>query len=146
MTQKPEMRYVSTSPCESFFWSWLNWNEDQLSLLLLRSRDYDGYVSSLLLPEDARRSSLALRAFNVELAQAGIPTTPPHLRHWLLKKIVPVRCSNRFSRVQGKGLGFPEDSRFDANAVLEDGHRGNLQRRPSEPTDQHRAVESKCLN
>ncbi|XP_068585993.1 NADH dehydrogenase (ubiquinone) complex I, assembly factor 6 isoform X4 [Cebidichthys violaceus] len=36
---------------------------------LVRSRDYDGYVSSLLLPEEARRSSLALRAFNVELAQ-----------------------------------------------------------------------------
>uniref|UniRef100_A0A3P8XX52 NADH dehydrogenase (ubiquinone) complex I, assembly factor 6 n=1 Tax=Esox lucius TaxID=8010 RepID=A0A3P8XX52_ESOLU len=34
-----------------------------------RSRDYDGFVSSLLLPEEARRSSLALRAFNVELAQ-----------------------------------------------------------------------------
>lgn len=44
------------------------------SVLLLRSRDYDGFVSSLLLPEEARRSSLALRAFNVELAQAGIPT------------------------------------------------------------------------
>lgn len=99
MTQKPEMSYVSTSHCESFFCSWLNWNEDQLSLLLLRSRDYDGYVSSLLLPEEARRSSLALKAFNVELAQAGIPTTPPHLRHRLLKKIVPVGCYNRFSRV-----------------------------------------------
>ncbi|KAM4601494.1 NADH dehydrogenase (ubiquinone) complex I, assembly factor 6 [Polymixia lowei] len=36
---------------------------------LVRSRDYDGFVSSLLLPEEARRSSLALRAFNVELAQ-----------------------------------------------------------------------------
>ncbi|XP_038833056.1 NADH dehydrogenase (ubiquinone) complex I, assembly factor 6-like isoform X1 [Salvelinus fontinalis] len=36
---------------------------------IVRSRDYDGFVSSLLLPEDARRSSLALRAFNVELAQ-----------------------------------------------------------------------------
>lgn len=46
----------------------------QLSVLLLRSRDYDGFVSSLLLPEEVRRSSLALRAFNVELAQAGIPT------------------------------------------------------------------------
>ncbi|KAE8289339.1 NADH dehydrogenase (ubiquinone) complex I, assembly factor 6 Precursor [Larimichthys crocea] len=34
-------------------------------------RDYDGFVSSLLLPEEARRSSLALRAFNVELAQAA---------------------------------------------------------------------------
>lgn len=102
-------------------------------------------MSSLLLPEDARRSSLALRAFNVELAQAGIPTAPPHLKHGLLKKIVPVSFSNCFSRVQGEGLGFPEDPRFDANAVLEIGHRGNLQRRPSEPTHQHRAVESKYV-
>lgn len=37
-----------------------------------RLRDYEGFVSSLLLPEVARRSSLALRAFNVELSQAGI--------------------------------------------------------------------------
>ncbi|XP_030638200.1 NADH dehydrogenase (ubiquinone) complex I, assembly factor 6 isoform X1 [Chanos chanos] len=36
---------------------------------IVRSRDYDGFVCSLLLPESARRSSLALRAFNVELAQ-----------------------------------------------------------------------------
>ncbi|KAJ8411629.1 hypothetical protein AAFF_G00164370 [Aldrovandia affinis] len=36
---------------------------------MVRSRDYDGFVSSLLLPEASRRSSLALRAFNVELAQ-----------------------------------------------------------------------------
>lgn len=49
-------------------------NELFLASLLLRSRDYDGFVCSLLLPEDARRSSLALRAFNVELAQAGIFT------------------------------------------------------------------------
>ncbi|XP_008429015.1 NADH dehydrogenase (ubiquinone) complex I, assembly factor 6 isoform X2 [Poecilia reticulata] len=33
------------------------------------SRDYEGFLSCLLLPEEARRSSLALRAFNVELAQ-----------------------------------------------------------------------------
>lgn len=45
-----------------------------LTLLFDRSRDYDGFISSLLLPEAARRSTLALRAFNVELAQAGIPT------------------------------------------------------------------------
>ncbi|TRY86796.1 hypothetical protein DNTS_022602 [Danionella cerebrum] len=31
-------------------------------------RDYDGFLCSLLLPDPARRSSLALRAFNVELA------------------------------------------------------------------------------
>ncbi|KAK1794969.1 hypothetical protein P4O66_010160 [Electrophorus voltai] len=37
-----------------------------------RSRDYEGFVCSLLLPEAARRSSLALRAFNVELAQADL--------------------------------------------------------------------------
>lgn len=42
---------------------------EKYCLELVRSRDYDGFVSSLLLPEEARRSSLALRAFNVELAQ-----------------------------------------------------------------------------
>ncbi|KAJ3597655.1 hypothetical protein NHX12_001172 [Muraenolepis orangiensis] len=36
---------------------------------LVRKRDYDGFVCSLLAPEVSRRSSLALRAFNVELAQ-----------------------------------------------------------------------------
>ncbi|KAG9342800.1 hypothetical protein JZ751_015672 [Albula glossodonta] len=39
---------------------------------MVRTRDYDGYISSLLFPDGSRRSSLALRAFNVELAQAGI--------------------------------------------------------------------------
>ncbi|AWP15825.1 putative NADH dehydrogenase (ubiquinone) complex I assembly factor 6 isoform 2 [Scophthalmus maximus] len=43
--------------------------DEKFCLELVRSRDYDGFVSSLLLPEEARRSSLALRAFNVELAQ-----------------------------------------------------------------------------
>ncbi|XP_031601820.1 NADH dehydrogenase (ubiquinone) complex I, assembly factor 6 isoform X3 [Oreochromis aureus] len=42
---------------------------EKYCLDLVRSRDYDGFLSSLLLPEKARRSSLALRAFNVELAQ-----------------------------------------------------------------------------
>ncbi|XP_034554449.1 NADH dehydrogenase (ubiquinone) complex I, assembly factor 6 [Notolabrus celidotus] len=42
---------------------------EKFCLDLVRTRDYDGFVSSLLLPEEARRSSLALRAFNVELAQ-----------------------------------------------------------------------------
>ncbi|XP_035529035.1 NADH dehydrogenase (ubiquinone) complex I, assembly factor 6 isoform X1 [Morone saxatilis] len=42
---------------------------EKYCLELVRSRDYDGFVSSLLLPEEVRRSSLALRAFNVELAQ-----------------------------------------------------------------------------
>eukprot|EP00064_Thunnus_orientalis_P024283 superscaffoldBa00010192_g24568 len=44
-------------------------HNEKFCLDLVRSRDYDGFVSSLLLPEEARRSSLALRAFNVELAQ-----------------------------------------------------------------------------
>lgn len=44
---------------------------------------------------------------------------------------------------QGEGLCFPEDHWFDANAVLEDGHRRNLQRRPPEPAGQRRAVEGK---
>lgn len=52
-------------------------------VFLLRSRDYDGFLSSLLLPKEARRSSLAVRAFNVELAQAGIPTARLG-RKWLL--------------------------------------------------------------
>lgn len=42
---------------------------EKYCLDLVRSRDYDGFLSSLLLPEKARRSALALRAFNVELAQ-----------------------------------------------------------------------------
>lgn len=66
-------------------------------LLLLRSRDYDGFVASLLLPEDARRSSLALRALNVELAQAGIPTARPDVKQSLLRRtVVPVGVSNCF--------------------------------------------------
>ncbi|XP_058503262.1 NADH dehydrogenase (ubiquinone) complex I, assembly factor 6 isoform X1 [Solea solea] len=44
-------------------------HNENFCLELVRSRDYDGFVSSLLLPEEARRSSLALRAFNVEVAQ-----------------------------------------------------------------------------
>lgn len=43
-------------------------------LYYFRSRDYDGFLCTLLLPEAARRSALALRAFNAELAQAGIPS------------------------------------------------------------------------
>ncbi|XP_071381997.1 NADH dehydrogenase (ubiquinone) complex I, assembly factor 6-like, partial [Centroberyx affinis] len=44
-------------------------HNEKYCMELVRSRDYDGFVCSLLLPEEARRSSLALRAFNVELAQ-----------------------------------------------------------------------------
>uniref|UniRef100_A0A3Q3BNI4 NADH dehydrogenase (ubiquinone) complex I, assembly factor 6 n=1 Tax=Kryptolebias marmoratus TaxID=37003 RepID=A0A3Q3BNI4_KRYMA len=44
-------------------------HSEKYCLDLVRSRDYEGFLSSLLLPVEARRSSLALRAFNVELAQ-----------------------------------------------------------------------------
>uniref|UniRef100_A0A3Q2XUX2 NADH dehydrogenase (ubiquinone) complex I, assembly factor 6 n=1 Tax=Hippocampus comes TaxID=109280 RepID=A0A3Q2XUX2_HIPCM len=44
-------------------------HNERFCLELVRSRDYEGFVCSLLLPEAARRSALALRAFNVELAQ-----------------------------------------------------------------------------
>ncbi|KAL2084520.1 hypothetical protein ACEWY4_020038 [Coilia grayii] len=46
-----------------------NQHNEKYCIDLVRSRDYDGFLCSLLLPEAARRSSLALRAFNVELAQ-----------------------------------------------------------------------------
>ncbi|VFV20658.1 upf0551 protein c8orf38 [Lynx pardinus] len=42
---------------------------DRYCLELLRKRDYEGYLCSLLLPADSRSSAFALRAFNVELAQ-----------------------------------------------------------------------------
>ncbi|XP_061633355.1 NADH dehydrogenase (ubiquinone) complex I, assembly factor 6 isoform X1 [Phyllopteryx taeniolatus] len=86
-------------------------HNERFCLELVRSRDYEGFVCSLLLPEAARRSALALRAFNVELAQAG------------------------------EGLCFSEVSRSDANAVLEDGHRRHLQRQTTQPASQRRAVE-----
>ncbi|KAM9487910.1 NADH dehydrogenase (ubiquinone) complex I, assembly factor 6 isoform 1-T1 [Clarias gariepinus] len=44
-------------------------HDEKYCIDLVRLRDYEGFVSSLLLPEAARRSSMALRAFNVELAQ-----------------------------------------------------------------------------
>ncbi|XP_013874377.1 NADH dehydrogenase (ubiquinone) complex I, assembly factor 6 isoform X2 [Austrofundulus limnaeus] len=44
-------------------------HSEKYCLDLVRSRDHEGFISSLLLPFEARRSSLALRAFNVELAQ-----------------------------------------------------------------------------
>ncbi|XP_033698709.1 NADH dehydrogenase (ubiquinone) complex I, assembly factor 6 isoform X4 [Tursiops truncatus] len=42
---------------------------DRYCLELLRKRDYEGYLCSLLLPAESRSSACALRAFNVELAQ-----------------------------------------------------------------------------
>nr|XP_060466914.1 NADH dehydrogenase (ubiquinone) complex I, assembly factor 6 isoform X1 [Panthera onca] len=42
---------------------------DRYCMELLRKRDYEGYLCSLLLPADSRSSAFALRAFNVELAQ-----------------------------------------------------------------------------
>ena len=38
----------------------------------LWKQDYEGCLCSLLLPAESRSSAFALRAFNVELAQAGI--------------------------------------------------------------------------
>ncbi|KAK7796268.1 hypothetical protein U0070_027634 [Myodes glareolus] len=45
---------------------------DHYCLELLRKRDYESYLCSLLFPAGCRSSVSALRAFNVELAQAGI--------------------------------------------------------------------------
>uniref|UniRef100_A0A7N5K8R9 NADH dehydrogenase (ubiquinone) complex I, assembly factor 6 n=1 Tax=Ailuropoda melanoleuca TaxID=9646 RepID=A0A7N5K8R9_AILME len=45
------------------------WSTDRYCLELLRKRDYEGYLCSLLLPAESRSSAFALRAFNVELAQ-----------------------------------------------------------------------------
>lgn len=42
------------------------------ALIYSRKRDYEGFLCALLLPAESRASVLALRAFNVELAQAGI--------------------------------------------------------------------------
>lgn len=41
-------------------------------LCISRKRDYEGFLCALLLPAESRASVFALRAFNVELAQAGI--------------------------------------------------------------------------
>lgn len=48
-----------------------------------------------------------------------------------------------FIPAQGEGLGFTEDHRFDANAVLEDGFRRHLSRWASKPTSRHWTVEGK---
>lgn len=53
-------------------------------------------------------------------------------------------CLLFFSTALGEGLRFPEDHWSDANAVLEDGHRGDIQRWPTKPARQHGAVEGKC--
>ncbi|XP_033914931.2 NADH dehydrogenase (ubiquinone) complex I, assembly factor 6 isoform X1 [Acipenser ruthenus] len=44
-------------------------NNETYCIDLVRTRDYEGFLCSLLLPAEARGSSFALRAFNVELAQ-----------------------------------------------------------------------------
>ncbi|XP_039594883.1 NADH dehydrogenase (ubiquinone) complex I, assembly factor 6 isoform X1 [Polypterus senegalus] len=44
-------------------------NDQEHCLQLVRTRDYEGFLCSLLLPPESRRSSIAVRAFNVELAQ-----------------------------------------------------------------------------
>ncbi|XP_068942701.1 NADH dehydrogenase (ubiquinone) complex I, assembly factor 6 isoform X3 [Petaurus breviceps papuanus] len=58
---------------------------DLYCMELLRKRDYEGYLCCLLLPEEARSSAFALRAFNVELAQA----VKRHdlTKRWLMKII-----------------------------------------------------------
>ncbi|XP_072708260.1 NADH dehydrogenase (ubiquinone) complex I, assembly factor 6 isoform X2 [Ciconia boyciana] len=43
--------------------------EVQYCAELVRKRDYEGFLCSLLLPAESRTSAFALRAFNVELAQ-----------------------------------------------------------------------------
>ncbi|KAM9308432.1 NADH dehydrogenase (ubiquinone) complex I, assembly factor 6-like [Gastrophryne carolinensis] len=37
-----------------------------------KKRDYEGFLCTLLLPPESQRSVFALRAFNVELSQAGV--------------------------------------------------------------------------
>ncbi|XP_016136753.1 NADH dehydrogenase (ubiquinone) complex I, assembly factor 6-like isoform X3 [Sinocyclocheilus grahami] len=44
-------------------------HNEQYCIDIVRKRDYEGFLCSLLFPEAVRRSALALRAFNVELAQ-----------------------------------------------------------------------------
>ncbi|XP_016147951.1 NADH dehydrogenase (ubiquinone) complex I, assembly factor 6-like [Sinocyclocheilus grahami] len=44
-------------------------HNEQFCIDIVRKRDYEGFLCSLLFPEAVRRSALALRAFNVELAQ-----------------------------------------------------------------------------
>ncbi|XP_052434237.1 NADH dehydrogenase (ubiquinone) complex I, assembly factor 6-like isoform X1 [Carassius gibelio] len=44
-------------------------HNEQYCIDVVRKRDYEGFLCSLLFPEAVRRSALALRAFNVELAQ-----------------------------------------------------------------------------
>ncbi|RMC15140.1 hypothetical protein DUI87_07322 [Hirundo rustica rustica] len=51
-------------------------------------RDYEGFLCSLLLPAESRTSAFALRAFNVELAQAAFLT----------------KCSEKFRSVELRGL------------------------------------------
>lgn len=51
-----------------------------------------------------------------------------------------ISCVRLFS-LQGEGLRFPEISWSDANGILEDGHRRNLQRQTTQPASQRRALE-----
>ncbi|XP_069076600.1 NADH dehydrogenase (ubiquinone) complex I, assembly factor 6 isoform X1 [Pleurodeles waltl] len=43
--------------------------DEAYCLQLVRTRDHEGFLCSLLLPPESRSSALALKAFNVELAQ-----------------------------------------------------------------------------
>ncbi|MBN3274558.1 NDUF6 factor, partial [Polyodon spathula] len=61
-------------------------NNEKYCIDLVRARDYEGFLCSLLLPAEARGSSFALRAFNVELAQAVSQKTIGLMRMQFWKK------------------------------------------------------------
>jgi NADH dehydrogenase [ubiquinone] 1 alpha subcomplex assembly factor 6 len=48
-------------------------------LNLVKTNDYENFVGTLLLPKDLVRSALAIRAFNVELANVSVSTREPKI-------------------------------------------------------------------
>lgn len=50
-------------------------NADQYCLQSVKNYDYENFLSCLLLPDRCRGDIVALRAFNIELAQVGVTTT-----------------------------------------------------------------------
>ncbi|XP_052559265.1 NADH dehydrogenase (ubiquinone) complex I, assembly factor 6 isoform X3 [Tympanuchus pallidicinctus] len=72
--------------------------EAQYCAELLRKRDYEGFLCSLLLPAESRTSALALRAFNVELAQIKDSITQKttglmRMQFWR-KAVEDIYCNN----------------------------------------------------
>ncbi|EHA98695.1 hypothetical protein GW7_20599 [Heterocephalus glaber] len=67
-------------------------------LELLRKRDYENYLCSLLLPSESRSSAFALRAFNVELARVkdSVSEKTIGLRrmHFWRKTVEDIYCDN----------------------------------------------------